>query len=144
MGQESTHVKTVGGRVRLTTALHGAPWSQRDLKDCNRRPYEAPAFLSTCCREQLAKAEDDMSFGPEGPVWRRQGGHALSQRSSSPQCTCANLQQSPRWPNLPALLLLVEAFYWFLTEPCMVRRGHVTWRPLQVIEAWLWQWLRSV
>lgn len=39
---ESTHVKTVGGRVRLTTALHGAPWSQRDLKDCNRRPYEAP------------------------------------------------------------------------------------------------------
>ncbi|MDA0877477.1 MAG: exosortase/archaeosortase family protein [archaeon] len=37
-----------------------------------------------------------------------------------------------RYAKFPVALLLVEAFYWFLTEPSD------TLAPLQVVEAWLW------
>ncbi len=98
-------VKPVGGRIRLTAAWHGCAWSQRVLKDCNRRPYEArPRVLPVAA---TAKAEDDMSWSEVAALGLRYG-------------------------KYPLALLLVEAFYWFLTEPSD------TLAPLQVFEAWLW------
>lgn len=98
-------VKAVGGRIRLTAALHGPAWSQRVLKDCNRRPYEArPRVMAVAA---TAKAEDDMSWSEVAALGLRYG-------------------------KYPLALLLVEAFYWFLTEPSD------TLAPLQVFEAWLW------
>ena len=54
-----------------------------------------------------AKAEDDMSWSEVAALGLRYG-------------------------KYPLALLLVEAFYWFLTEPSD------TLAPLQVVEAWLW------
>ena len=98
-------VQTVRGRNRLSTAPHGVAWSQRALKDCNRRPYEArPEVVLVAA---TAKAEDDMSWSEVAALGLRYG-------------------------KYPLALLLVEAFYWFLTEPSD------TLAPLQVLEAWLW------
>ena len=44
-------------------------------------------------------------------------------------------QLSKRYLKIPAALLLVEAFYWFLTQPVN------TLAPIQVSEAWLWHHL---
>jgi hypothetical protein len=54
-----------------------------------------------------AKAEDDMSWSEVAALGLRYG-------------------------KYPLALLLVEAFYWFLTEPSD------TLAPLQVVEAWMW------
>ena len=75
-------VKAVGGRVRLTAALHGRAWSQRALKDCNRRPYEArprvPSVAAT------AKAEDDMSWSEVAALGLRYGKYPLALLWSRP------------------------------------------------------------
>ncbi len=102
---EPPDVQTVRGDKRLTTAPHGQALSRRDLKDCNRRPYEARPKVMVV--GATTKAEDDMSWSEVAALGLRYG-------------------------KYPLALLLVEAFYWFLTEPSD------TLAPLQVLEAWLW------
>lgn len=98
-------VQTMGGGQRLCPAFHGPAKGRGDLKDCDRRPYEAAPSVQTV--GATAKADDDMSWSEVAALGLRYG-------------------------KYPLALLLVEAFYWFLTEPSD------TLAPLQVVEAWLW------